>query len=102
MKINDAAKKAIDAAAASATAGKPRADKASQAAASPLQTDSIHLSGTSQALAGQAAGSGAVFDAAKVDEIKAAIANGSFRVDAGKIADGLIDSVKELIRQHKG
>ena len=33
----------------------------------------------------------------KVAEIKAAIANGTFQIDPDKIADGLIDTVKNLI-----
>ncbi|MBX9349793.1 flagellar biosynthesis anti-sigma factor FlgM [Chromobacterium vaccinii] len=38
------------------------------------------------------------FDAAKVDQIKSAIANGSFNINADKIADGLISSARELLK----
>ncbi|KZE30043.1 FlgM family anti-sigma-28 factor [Crenobacter luteus] len=37
------------------------------------------------------------FDAAKVDAIKQAIAEGRFEIDAGAIADKLIDSARELL-----
>ncbi|XLM22450.1 flagellar biosynthesis anti-sigma factor FlgM, partial [Chromobacterium piscinae] len=37
------------------------------------------------------------FDAAKVESIKSAIANGSFSINADKIADGLISSAQELL-----
>ncbi|HEY8355007.1 MAG TPA: flagellar biosynthesis anti-sigma factor FlgM [Methylophilaceae bacterium] len=37
------------------------------------------------------------FDAAKVEAIKAAIQSGQYKVDSGKVADGLINSVKEML-----
>lgn len=37
------------------------------------------------------------FDAKKVEQIKAAIANGQFQVNPGKIADSLISSVQGLL-----
>lgn len=36
-------------------------------------------------------------DQKKVDEIKAAISEGRFRVDANRIADGLLDSVRQML-----
>jgi negative regulator of flagellin synthesis FlgM len=42
-----------------------------------------------------------VFDTKKVEEIKAAIAGGQFQVDSAKIADGLIDSVRDMIQKRK-
>jgi negative regulator of flagellin synthesis FlgM len=42
-----------------------------------------------------------VIDPARVDAIKAAIASGQYAVDAGKIADGLINSVKEMLHVAK-
>jgi negative regulator of flagellin synthesis FlgM len=38
-----------------------------------------------------------VVDKAKVDEIKQAISNGQFKVDTGKVADGLIQSVRQML-----
>jgi negative regulator of flagellin synthesis FlgM len=40
---------------------------------------------------------GGAFDAAKVDRIKTAIANGEFKVNADVVADKLIQSVQELL-----
>lgn len=80
----------------------PRADKASgKPDADKAPSDSVTLSPKAQALASQSSGSG-VFDANKVEEIKAAIASGQFKVDAGRVAAGLIDSVKDLVSAHKG
>lgn len=38
-----------------------------------------------------------VVDAGRVAEIKQAISEGRFQVDASKVADGLIDSVRQMI-----
>lgn len=38
-----------------------------------------------------------VIDSGRVAEIKQAITEGRFQVDAGKVADGLIDSVKQML-----
>jgi negative regulator of flagellin synthesis FlgM len=38
-----------------------------------------------------------VVDQGKVDEIKQAMANGEFKVDAEKVADELINSVKDML-----
>jgi negative regulator of flagellin synthesis FlgM len=94
MKINDSGsiKKSATATTSPGSAAAKGADKA---ATSGAASDSVKLSSQGQALA--AGSSTAVFDAKKVEEIKAAIANGSFQVDASKIADGLIDSVKDFV-----
>jgi negative regulator of flagellin synthesis FlgM len=94
MKINDSGsiKKPATATTSPGSAAAKGADKA---AASGAASDSVKLSSQGQALA--AGSSTAVFDAKKVEEIKAAIANGSFQVDASKIADGLIDSVRDFV-----
>ena len=55
--------------------------------------DKVSLSGTLQALS---ASSQAPIDLAKVEKIRAAIADGSFQADAGQIADGLFASTREL------
>jgi negative regulator of flagellin synthesis FlgM len=63
-------------------------------------SDSVKLSPQAQALAGPDGGSG-VFDSAKVNEIKAAIASGRFQVNAERVAEGLIDTVKNLIKDKR-
>jgi negative regulator of flagellin synthesis FlgM len=60
-------------------------------------SDSVHISSQLQALTG----TDAVFDASKVEEIKAAIAEGKFQVDPEKVANGLLDTVKDLIHNRK-
>ena len=54
--------------------------------------DNVQFSSQLQGLEGQVASS-SVFDAKKVDEIKAAIAGGQFQVDPEKVATGLINNV---------
>jgi negative regulator of flagellin synthesis FlgM len=99
VKIDDSVKKTPD---VGIGATPPRADKTTEKnATDKAPSDSVTLSTKAQALAGQSAGAG-VFDAKKVDEIKAAIASGQFKVDAGRVAVGLIDSVKDLVSAHKG
>jgi negative regulator of flagellin synthesis FlgM len=44
---------------------------------------------------------GEVFDAARVEQIKQAIANGEFQVNTDKVADRLIETVRELIQAKK-
>ncbi len=99
MKINDVSKKVSDLPIAP---GQPRSGRTTgkTEAASGSATDNVSLSAQSQAIA-KAAGSDPVFDAGKVEEIKAAIAGGSFRVNTERVADGLIESVQDLIGTHK-
>jgi len=66
---------------------------------SATQGDSVHLSTKLEGLA--ASGGNAVFDAKKVEEIKAAIAEGRFQVNPEKVADGLLDTVTDLIHSRK-
>lgn len=46
-------------------------------------------------------GESRVVDAARVAEIKQAIAEGRFKVNADVVADRLLDTVRELISSHK-
>ena len=101
MKIDDSVKKTtgLGVGTTQARAGKG-ADKAAGTPATPTQSDSVHLSSKLQSMA-QASGNG-VFDLNKVEEIKAAIAEGRFQVDPEKVANGLLDTVSDLIRTRKG
>jgi negative regulator of flagellin synthesis FlgM len=94
VKIDDPLKKA---AGLSVNTTQSRAGKATeQASVSKVPSDNVTLSPQVQELASQASTAG-VFDSKKVQEIKAAIANGQFQVNAESVADGLMDTVKDLI-----
>lgn len=81
--------------------GRPAKKQANEPAASA--TDRVDLSSVSVSL--QAIEKGfaetPVVDTARVDEIKQAIANGHFKVDAGKVADRLLQTVQDLIHAHR-
>lgn len=98
MKIDDSVKKTTGLAVGTTqTRSSKGAEKAS---VSKAPSDSVHISSQLQTLAGQVSSAG-VFDAKKVEKIKAAIADGHFQVNADKVADGLIDTVKDLIHSRK-
>lgn len=77
-----------------------RAGKSEKAGVSKTSSDSVSQSPQLQALEGTVANSG-VFDANKVEEIKAAIAGGVFQVNPEKVADGLLDTVNDLLHARK-
>lgn len=62
------------------------------------QTPTVQMSGQLQQLERQVGGGS--FDAKKVQSIKEAIAEGRFQVDSSKVADGLLSTVKDLIRSN--
>ncbi|GIZ52661.1 flagellar biosynthesis anti-sigma factor FlgM [Noviherbaspirillum aridicola] len=100
MKIEDTLKKTAGLGVPSTPARGKGADKAAGVSQTAAETDSVKLSATAQSLA--QASAGGVFDSQKVEEIKAAIANGTFRVDPEKVANGLLDTVSDLIKTRKG
>lgn len=96
MKIDDSIKKAAGLPVGTTQArGGKAAEKAGPAAAAPAG-DSVTLSAQVKTISAQTSGAG-VFDAGKVEEIKAAIAGGQFKVDAEKVANGLLETVSDLI-----
>ena len=66
----------------------------------PAASDSVRLSPQYQTLAKTVANSSS-FNADKVASIKAAIANGEFTVDAGKIADGVLATARDLVNSRR-
>nr|WP_315396604.1 flagellar biosynthesis anti-sigma factor FlgM [uncultured Duganella sp.] len=103
MKINDTLKgtPGLPASNAAPTSTARGADKAAPAP-SASTGDSVRLSPQGQAMAASAAGgSAAVFDTKKVERIKLAIADGQFQVNSEKVADGLLDTVKDLLHSRK-
>lgn len=81
--------------------GQKRTDKAGGANPQPVSThekvDLSPLSSQLQAIEHGMASEG-VFDAKKVQEIKQAISEGRFKVNAEVVADRLLDTVKELLQ----
>ena len=82
----------------------PRSANAKPANGNPSSETSVHLgTGTAQLRSLEnSMASSSVVDAEKVSAIKQAISEGRFQVNSGKVADGLINSVKELINANKG
>lgn len=97
MKINDTLKSNTGIPATSTpAAGAKSTEKATAAAAAT--TDSVRLSSQGQAMAaGAVNGSNQVFDSKKVERIKMAIAEGQFTVNSEKVAEGLLDTVRDLL-----
>ncbi|MDR3482737.1 MAG: flagellar biosynthesis anti-sigma factor FlgM [Burkholderiaceae bacterium] len=95
MKIDDSIKKTGS---LGVTSTQTRAGKGvSKASTTSVSSDNVHRSSQLQGLEGQVATS-SVFDANKVDEIKAAIAGGQFQVNPEKVANGLINNVTDLLQ----
>jgi negative regulator of flagellin synthesis FlgM len=64
-------------------------------------TDSVRLSSQGQAMANAVGSNNGVFDTKKVERIKMAIADGQFQVNSEKVADGLLDTVRDLLHSRK-
>ena len=100
MKINDTPKSPTVLPTNTSAAGARSAERA--AATSQPATDSVRLSSQGQAMAASAAvSSSAVFDTKKVERIKLAIADGQFQVNSEKVADGLLETVRDLLHSRK-
>lgn len=82
--------------------GETRARSHASAAHTSNAGAKVELSSLSSSLvkAEAAMASTPVVDRARVDEIRQAIADGRFKVDAERIADGLIASVREMLNAH--
>lgn len=103
MKINDTLKSnpGLQPTNTNGAANARGADKAATTAPTPAQTDSVRLSSAGQAMASAVGGNNQVFDTKKVERIKMAIADGQFHVNSEKVADGLLDTVRDLLHSRK-
>lgn len=102
MKIGSASSPAADAAAlaqANAEAGAAAAAKLRATQESTAGASSVKLSSTASTLLAGAAGP--EFDAAKVERVRQAMADGSFKVDPEAIADKLLANAAEVLAAAK-
>ncbi|RFC37669.1 MAG: anti-sigma-28 factor, FlgM family [Candidatus Nitrotoga sp. SPKER] len=80
-----------------------RAPTTNPTSSTPSTATSVHLGATSaqlQKMESSMANTPLV-DAAKVADIKQAISDGRFQVNTSAVADGLIQTVQDLINSHK-
>lgn len=102
MKINDSIKSKVDLGVDKAGAEKTGAGKKTEKPQIHAKAaENVTLSPISaqlQALEAKIAGDNA-FDVEKVAAIKLAIASGQFKVSSEKVADGLIETVKDLLKK---
>ncbi len=99
MKINDSIKQSVDLTASKLSDNVAKKTATATSAGSSAATESVTLSTLSSQLKSleMKVASAEVFDVEKVDAIKSAISSGQFKVDSGKVADGLIASVRDLL-----
>ncbi len=94
MKIDDATGKLANLPPAVSSGGRAVVEKSNDTPSSTGSADKVSLSGTIQSLSSPGE---TPVDMNKVEAIRAAIADGSFRPDASRIADGMIASSRELL-----
>ena len=85
--------------------GESRGKPAGNAPQTPAgNSDTVELSPLSSSLAKAEAAMAATptVDRARVDEIRQAISEGRFKIDANRIADGLLESVREMLGAERG
>jgi negative regulator of flagellin synthesis FlgM len=101
VKINDTVKSNPGLQPGSTQAGNAKAADKAAATVVPTTTDSVSLSSQGQAMTSAVGGTGATFDTKKVERIKMAIADGQFKVNSEKVADGLLETVRDLLHSRK-
>ncbi|WP_144143693.1 flagellar biosynthesis anti-sigma factor FlgM [Paraburkholderia sp. BCC1884] len=81
-----------------ATSSTQSASSASQPTTSGSGDASVSLSGLSQHLRSLAASGSADIDTAHVESIKQAIKDGTLTIDSSKIADGVLNTARDLLQ----
>lgn len=91
---------AVSAASTGAAASGAAASAGAANTAGASQGDAnVNLSSLSSSLRSLAASGAADIDVAHVQSIKDAISKGTLQIDAGKIADGVIQTARDLVKQ---
>lgn len=100
MKINTS----IPSVTANEAAGRTKPAAEGNRKASASAGDKVDLSSLSARLqdAGAAAADVPEIDAARVAEIKQAISEGRFQINPERIADGLLESVRQMLARQQG
>ncbi|MFM0225943.1 flagellar biosynthesis anti-sigma factor FlgM [Paraburkholderia dipogonis] len=97
--LKDALSRSQQSDATTANSNAQNAGTASQTTTTSGSGDaSVSLSGLSQHLRSLAASGSADIDTAHVESIKQAIKDGSLKIDSGKIADGVLNTARELLQ----
>jgi len=84
--------------AASSAGATQGASTSAPAAGSSSGDANVNLSGLSQHLRSLAASGSADIDMAHVESIKQAIKDGTLQIDSGKIADGVLQTARDLLQ----
>jgi negative regulator of flagellin synthesis FlgM len=96
--LTDALSRSQQSDAATPSSGAQSAGTSSPATSSASGDASVSLSGLSQHLRSLAASGSADIDTAHVESIKTAIQNGSLQIDSSKIADGVLNTARDLLQ----
>lgn len=96
--LKDAVSRSQQGDATSANSNAQSASTSSPTTPSGSGDASVSLSGLSQHLRSLAASGSADIDTAHVESIKAAIKDGSLTIDSSKIADGVLNTARELLQ----
>ncbi|MFM0722584.1 flagellar biosynthesis anti-sigma factor FlgM [Paraburkholderia strydomiana] len=96
--LKDALSRSQQSDAASAAGTAQTATTTTAATASGSGDASVSLSGLSQHLRSLAASGSADIDTAHVESIKQAIKDGTLQIDSGKIADGVLQTARDLLQ----
>jgi negative regulator of flagellin synthesis FlgM len=96
--LKDAASRSQQGDATTANSNAQSAGTTSQTTSSSAGDASVSLSGLSQHLRSLAASGSADIDTAHVESIKTAIKNGSLTIDSSKIADGVLNTARDLLQ----